>query len=222
MFKPIAENEARGYHDRFPIFERTNYLNSCSLGPLSRQSRAALDEYADDWSELGARAWSVRWLPKVERIQDLFAQAIGAHPSNVAIHHSISSALTSIASAIDYSARPKVVVAEIDFPTIAYQWLVRRDVEVVFARSPDGIAIPLEEYERLIDERTAAVATSHVFYATGAVQDVAAIVGFAHAKGAAAVIDGYHAVGVLPVDVAALGADFYLGGTLKWICGGPG
>jgi kynureninase len=222
MSPMIDEAEAHGYRAAFPIFERTNYLNSCSLGPLSRQSRAALQEYADDWGELGAPAWWLRWLPKIERIQDLFAQAIGAAPANVTIHHSISSALTSIASSIDYSSRPKVIVSEIDFPTIAYQWLVRPEVEVVFARSPDGVTIPLEEYERLLDERTAAVATSHVFYATGAIQDVAGIVELAHAKGASAVIDGYHAVGVLPVDVTALGADFYVGGTLKWVCGGPG
>lgn len=115
-----------------------------------------------------------------------------------------------------------MVVAEIDFPTIAYQWLVRPDIEVVFARSQDGVTVPLEEYERLIDVRTAAVATSHVFYATGAIQDVGAIADIAHRRGAFAIVDGFHAVGVMPVDVEALGVDFYLGGTLKWLCGGPG
>jgi len=219
---PIDEAEAEGYRRRFPIFQHKRYLNSCSLGPISQASREALVQYADDWAEFGAPAWWLRWIPRMERVRELFALAINARPDNVTIHHSASSALSSIASAIDYSRRNKVVVAEIDFPTIAYQWLVKRNVEVVFARSSDGITIPLEEYDRLVDERTAAVATSHVFYATGARQDIAAITRTAHDRGAISIVDGYHTVGLLPVDVAAANVDFYVGGTLKWVCGGPG
>ena len=218
----IAESEALEYRQRFPIFERKNYLNSCSLGPLSRPSRAALEAYADDWTEFGAPAWWLRWIPKIDHMRSLFARAIGSGEDAVCLHHSVSSALSSVSSALDYSRRNKVVIAELDFPTIAYQWLVKPDVEVVFARSADGITIDLEEYERLIDDRTAAVATSHVFYATGAVQDIEAITRIAHRKGAVSIVDGYHAVGVLPIDVKAAGADFYVGGTLKWVCGGPG
>lgn len=218
----IDEAEATSYRSCFPIFERKNYLNSCSLGPLSRASRDAVNDYADDWSEFGAPAWWLRWLPKIEEIQALFARAVGAEASSVTIHASISSAISSVGSCLDYRRRNKVIVSEIDFPTIAYGWLAKPDVEVAFARSADGISIPLEEYERLIDERTAAVATSHVFYATGALQDVKAIADMAHERGAVAIIDGYHAVGVMPVDVRTLGADFYMGGALKWLCGGPG
>lgn len=222
ILNPIDEAEAQAYRDLFPIFENTRYLNSCSLGPLSRRSRQGLVDYADAWSEFGAPAWWLRWMPQIERIRELYARVISAERHSVTIQHSISSALGAVASAFDYESRPRVVIAEIDFPTIAYQWLARRDVEVVFARSADGVTIPLEEYERLIDERTALVATSHVFYATGAAQDVAAIGKMAHAHGAAMLVDGYHAVGATPVDVPSLGVDFYLGGTLKWLCGGPG
>lgn len=218
----IDESEAARYRQRFPIFDRKVYLNSCSLGPLSRDSRAGLEQYADDWSEFGAPAWWHRWIPRIDEIRGLFARVINAETSRVTIHHSVSSALSSIASAVDYSRRNKVVVSEIDFPTIAYQWLVKPEVEVVFARSADGVTIPLSEYERLIDDRTAAVATSHVFYATGALQDIRAITEIAHRKGALSIVDGYHSVGVLPVDVQAADVDFFVGGTLKWLCGGPG
>ena len=222
MQHPIDEVDAKEYRARFPIFEHKNYLNSCSLGPLSRESRMGLHQYAEDWTEFGAPAWWLRWIPKIDRVQTLFAQAINADLDQVTIHHSASSALASVSSALDYSVRNKVVVSEIDFPTIAYQWLVKPSVEVAFARSAGGITIPIEEYERLIDDRTAAVATSHVFYATGAVQDIRTIAELAHRNGALAIVDGYHAVGVLPVDVQAAGVDFYVGGTLKWVCGGPG
>ena len=219
---PIDETEAAAYRARFAIFDRKNYLNSCSLGPLSHASREALAQYADDWAEFGAPAWWLRWIPQIERVTELFARGINAPVDRLTIHHSASSALSSIASSIDYSTRTKIVVSEIDFPTIAYQWLVKPEVEVVFARSEDGITIQLSEYERLVDSRTAAIATSHVFYATGAVQDIRAITEIAHRKGALAIVDGYHTLGVMPVDVPGAGVDFFVGGTLKWVCGGPG
>lgn len=223
MNRPISIDEAEGYRAQFPIFEHKIYLNSCSLGPLSRSSRRALEEYAEAWTEFGAPAWWERWIPKIDQIKGVFATVIGCtDTSSLTIHHSVSSALSSVASAIDYSRRNRVVVSEIDFPTIAYQWLVKPNVEVVFARSHDGITVPLEEYERLIDDRTAAVATSHVFYATGAVQDIGSIARLAHQHGAMAIVDGYHSVGLMPVDVEAAEIDFYVGGTLKWVCGGPG
>jgi selenocysteine lyase/cysteine desulfurase len=218
----IDEAEALSYRSQFPIFDRKIYLNSCSLGPLCRTSRVALEEYATDWEEWGAPAWWERWIPKIEAIKELFAQTVAAPTESVTIHHSMSSALTSVASAFDYSGRNRVVVSDLDFPTIAYQWLAKPGVEVVFAKSYDGVTVPLEEYERLIDERTILVATSHVFYATGAIQDIQSIASLAHSKGASIVVDGYHALGVFPVNASELGVDFYLGGTLKWLCGGPG
>jgi selenocysteine lyase/cysteine desulfurase len=164
------------------------------------------------------------WLPQLERAKERFAALIGAGVHEVTISHSISSALTSIASTFDYRARPKVVCAELDFPTIPYQWLVKqRDgVEVKFARSPDGIRIPIQAYEQLVDDRTALIATSHVFYATGAAQPISELAELAHAHGARLVVDGYHSVGVFPVNVRELDIDFYVGGVLKWLLGGPG
>jgi len=218
----IDEAEAHSYRSQFPIFDHKIYLNSCSLGPLCRSSRRALEEYANDWEEWGAPAWWERWIPKIDAIKELFARTVETSGDSVTIHHSMSSALTTVASAFDYSRRNRVVVSELDFPTIAYQWLAKPGVEVVFARSYDGVTVPLEEYERLVDERTALVAASHAFYATGAIQDIHSIASLAHAKGASIVVDGYHALGVFPVNAAELGVDFYLGGTLKWLCGGPG
>jgi selenocysteine lyase/cysteine desulfurase len=129
-----------------------------------------------------------------------------------------------VASALDYSRRPRVVVTSLDFPTIGYQWMAkaRNGVEVVVLESPDGVGVPLEMYERAVDRRTALVATSHVFFTSGAIQDAAAIAAIAHGAGALCLMDGYQAAGQLPVDVRALDADFYLGGGLKWLLGGTG
>lgn len=224
VMRSISDADAARYRAEFPIFEHTTYLNSCSLGPLSRRSTAALQAYADAWSAYGAPAWWEEWLPKIAVAKARFAQLIGAGTHEVTVSHSISSALSSIASAFDYSARSRVVCADLDFPTIPYQWLAkeREGVEVVFAGSADRIGVPLNEYERLVDADTALIATSHVFYTTGAIQPIRRMADLAHARGAKLLIDGYHSVGALPVDVKALDVDIYVGGVLKWLLGGPG
>lgn len=220
----LTEEDARRHRTQLPIFDHTVYLNSCSLGPPSRRVIGALEEYANDWSTFGAPAWWERWLPTIEAARERFAQLIGAGTHEVTVSHSISSALSSIASTVDYQARPAVVCADIDFPTIPYQWLAKRSegLSVRFARSPDRIALPVDAFRAHVDTDVALIATSHVFYASGAVQPVRDLADLAHRRGALIVIDGYHAVGALPVDVKALDVDFYVGGTLKWLLGGPG
>jgi selenocysteine lyase/cysteine desulfurase len=222
--QPITEAEAARFRAEFPIFEHTTYLNSCSLGPPSRRVIAAIERYGGDWSDLGAPAWWLKWMPQLQAAKERFARLIGAGPHEVTIHHSISSALSSIASAFDYSERANVVCADLDFPTIPYQWLAksRAGVGVRYARSDDRISVPLNAYARVIDSSVATVATSHVFYATGAIQPIRALADLAHSHGSKIVVDGYHAVGVCPVDVKSLDVDFYVGGTLKWLLGGPG
>lgn len=220
----IDEIEAAHYRKRFPIFEHTVYLNTCSLGPMSDSSIAALRQYSEDWAAYGAPAWWKVWLGKLDAAKERFARLIGAAPHEVTVSHSISSALASVGSTIDYGKRSTVICAELDFPTIAHQWLAkgRQGVQVGFARSDDRIHVPFEAYQALAGPDLAAVATSHVFYATGAIQPIRRLADLAHERGARIIVDGYHAVGAIPVNVKELDVDFYVGGTLKWLLGGPG
>lgn len=222
--RAIDEQEAARYRSEFPIFDHTVYLNSCSLGPMSRAAIAALEEYRDDWSNYGAPAWWKKWLGKVDDARSRFATLIGASPHEVTVSHSISSALASLASTFDYRHRSAVVCADLDFPTIPYQWLAKaRDgVQVRYARSDDRISTTVEAYERVMGDDVATIATSHAFYSTGFIQPIRQLADLAHAQGAKIIVDGYHSVGVLPVDVKALDVDFYVGGVLKWLLGGPG
>jgi selenocysteine lyase/cysteine desulfurase len=213
----------RDYRAEFPIFRRSVYLNSCSLGALSTRSRARVDQCLDLWDSHGAAAWYEIWWAALAELRSRYARWIGAPDGSVALHPSISSGLTSVAESLDYR-RPKVVVTSLDFPTVAYQWLARtgEGIEVTIVESPDGIGVPVEALARAVDERTALVATSHVFFTSGAIQDVRAVADLAHAKGALLLVDGYHAAGQLPVDVRALDVDFYCSGGLKWLLGGTG
>ena len=220
----ISDEQAVAYRAQFPIFDHTIYLNSCSLGPLSRDALDALAAYQEAWSRFGAPAWWKHWLNKIEEAREGFARLVHAEPDEVTVSHSVSSALASVASTFDYGERDEVVCSDLEFPTIPYQWLAkqRQGVNVRFARSDDKIRIPLEKYDQLIGRRTAVVATSHTFYSTGYIQPIRSLADLAHERGAAIVVDGYHAVGVHPVDVKALDVDVYIGGTLKWLLGGPG
>jgi kynureninase len=221
---PVSAPPRRQVRDEFPIFRHAIYLNSCSLGALSTRSRARVGEYLDLWERRGASAWYDVWWAALGELRERYARGVGAAAADVALHPNISSTLTAVAEALDYRARPKVVVTSLDFPTIAYQWLAKagEGVEVEVVESPDGVEVPLERIERAIDGRTALVATSHVFFASGAIQDVGAVAEIAHRKGALLLVDGYQAAGQLPVDVRRLDADFYCAGGLKWLLGGSG
>ena len=211
------------WRDEFPTLDRSVYLNTCSLGALSRTSRRYLADFQDEWEVRGAAAWYDTWWQRLADLRLAYAGLIGANAGTVALHPSISTATAVLASTIDYRQRPRVVTTSLDFPTVSYQWLARQpEVEVVVVESPDGVGVPVEAIAAQVDERTALVATSHVWFTTGVRQDIAAIAAVAHRQGARCYVDGYQAAGQIPVDVRAAGVDFYSGGGLKWLLGGPG
>ncbi|MGD8278341.1 MAG: aminotransferase class V-fold PLP-dependent enzyme [Gemmatimonadota bacterium] len=206
----------------FPILERKVYLNSCSLGALSRRAMARVDQFHEDWNTWGAAAWYEIWMARLSETRAAVGRLINASPDEIALTASVSVALTAIASAVDYRRRPRVVVAELDFPTLAYQWMVRPDVEVVRVPSDDRATIDPNRFAKAVDERTAVLATSHVFFTTGAIQDLAKLARIAHDNGALFVVDAYQSAGQVPIDVKAADADLLITGPLKWLLGGPG
>lgn len=219
-----AHPELEAYRAEFPIFEQALYLNSCSLGPLSRRARASVERMLDLWNGYGASAWYGPWFAALDELRAAYGRVVGAGPGEIALAPSISSAISVVASALDHRERNKVVIADLDFPTVGYQWAGkgRLGVEAVFLRSPDRVRVPLEAFEAAVDERTALVATSHVNFTSGYIQDIRALAEIAHAKGALLLIDAYQGVGQVPVDVKAADVDFLLAGGLKWLLGGSG
>jgi kynureninase len=220
----LLHPELEAYRAEFPILQRKTYLNSCSLGALSQRSIDALHRFTENWNEYGAHAWYKLWLGEIAAVKEKFARVIGAKPNEVAIAPSVSAAVSEITSALDFGKRNHVVMADMDFPTLAYQWLVKQrlGVEVDFVESPDRIHVPPELLIEKIDERTAMVATSRVFFTSGYIQDVQAVAEVAHRRGAYVLIDDYQGTGQIPIDVHALDIDFLVTGTLKWLMGGPG
>lgn len=206
----------------FPILSRRTYLNSCSLGALSHRSEAYLAEFQEHWHDMGASAWYEHWLGRIEDLRGKVADFWGSKPGEVALLPSTSAALSVISESVEPGARNRIVCTELDFPTLAYQWAVKPEVELVVLDSPDGIRVDPEQFATAVDERTLFVATSHVFFTTGYVQDIAALADIAHGAGAYCLIDGYQGAGQVPLSLKDTGVDFYTAGPLKWLCGGPG
>src|SRR5947207_3441381 len=215
------------YRREFPILERTTYLVSNSLGAMPRTVADRLAEYVDDWANLGVRAWSQGWWEMPVRVGDEIAPLIGANDGEIVMLPNVTMAQASVLSALDYPAsRNRIVMTALDFPSVSYVYhslATRLGAEIVVVpAAADGLSVDTEQLLAAIDSRTRLVAISHVLFRSAYVVDVDAVCRRAHDVGALVSLDSFHAVGVIPVDVHAIGCDFLTGGVLKWLCGGPG
>lgn len=214
------------YRAEFPILERCCYLVSNSLGAMPRGVPERLAEYVDAWAERGVRAWADGWWEMPLKVGDEIAPLLGAGAGEVAMVPTVTLAQVSVLTALDYApARDAVVMTALDFPSVRYaigQLAPRLGARVVVVPSDDGVTVDVDRLCAAIDERTRLVAISHVLFRSASILDVQRICAHAHAMGAVVSLDSYHAVGVIPVDVRAIGCDFLSGGVLKWLCGGPG
>jgi kynureninase len=215
------------FRDEFPILARSTYLVSNSLGAMPRAVPERLAEYARSWGERGVRAWAEGWWELPITVGDVVAPLMGAPAGTVAMVPTVTMAHAEVVSALEYTGgRDEIVMTALDFPSVRYAveaMAQRMGARVtVVEGTGDGLAVDVEALCAAITERTRLVAVSHVLFRSAYVLDAERIVRHAHAMGALVMLDAYHAVGVLPLDVAGLGVDFYAGGVLKWLCGGPG
>src|SRR5213082_1201806 len=205
------------YRDRFPILEHTTYLINHSLGAMSAAAEERLLDYARTWKERGIRACGEGWWELPLTVGDQIGRIIGAPPGSTVMHQNVAIAEAIVVSCfrpVD-PGRNRVVYEEGNFPSVRYLYQAQPELDVVVV--PDDEAI-LES----IDERTLLVPITHVLFKTAEIQDVQAIVRRAHEVGAHVVLDAYQSAGIVPLDVAALNVDFAVGGSVKWLCGGPG
>ena len=214
------------WRDEFPILARSIYLISNSLGAMPRAVYDNLRAYADDWATLGVRAWGAKWWDLKGAVGDKIAPLMGAPAGTVLVHENASIANSILFGALDWSdtRRDKVVVCDMDFPSDVYalQANLPPHVRVEWVRTRDNITIPTDDLLNAIDENTRLVSLSHVLFRSAYIMPAREIVEKAHRVGAEVVFNGYHSVGIIPLDVTALEVDYYIGGTLKWLCGGPG
>ncbi|HWZ32320.1 MAG TPA: aminotransferase class V-fold PLP-dependent enzyme [Bryobacteraceae bacterium] len=206
----------------FPILERTVYMISHSLGAMPRRTRDRLKQYADEWDTRGIRAWEEGWWEMPVTVGDLIGKIIGAGSGEVVMQQNVSICQAIVLSCFDWGQkRNKIVTEEMNFPSNLYVYQ-QTGARLVTVPCPDRMTVPLDRMLEAIDEETALVSVSHVLFRSSFIQDLAAITKRAHEVGAKIVADLYQSAGTVPVNVRELGVDFATGGSVKWLCGGPG
>ena len=218
--------ELLDYRKEFPILETSLYLISHSLGAMPARTRERLLEFADVWATRGIRAWNEGWWEMPVTVGNKVAKIIGAPPGSVVMHQNVSVCQSIILSCFDLGGkRNKIVYEALNFPSVMYVYEAHAraaGARIVEIDSDDGIRIDTERMIDAIDDETLLVPISHVIFKSAYIQDVKAITEKAHRVGAHVVLDAYQSAGTLPVDVTKLGVDFATGGSVKWLCGGPG
>jgi len=205
------------FRAEFPTLEHTTYLISHSLAPMPRRAEQRLAEYARTWRERGIRAWAEGWWEMPVTVGDQVGRIIGSPPGSTVMHQNVAIAEAVVLSCFlpaDRS-RNRIVYEQGNFPSVRYLYQAQVDLEVVVCEDDAAIV-------EAIDERTLLVPISHVLFRTGEIQDVAPIIRRAHDAGAHVILDCYQSAGIVPLDVTALDVDFAVGGSVKWLCGGPG
>jgi selenocysteine lyase/cysteine desulfurase len=212
----INHFDAEAVRSRFPVFKKKIFLNSCSQGALSDVVESSLREHIRLWHEQGS-PWDC-WVEQYEAARTAFARFIGAAPDEIAVITSASAGINSVASALDFSQRRKVVMGEFEFPTMGQIWLAqeRRGAEVQFLAADRGKISP-EAYASSIDDQTLIVPVTQVCFSNGFRSEIGSIVQDAHEHGALVMIDGYQDCGTRPINVKQLDVDFYVTGALKYL-----
>ena len=219
--------ELLSYREQFPILSQSVYLINHSLGAMPMAARTRMLEYADTWATRGVRAWGEGWWEMPITVGNKIASIIGAQSGSVTMHQNVSIAQAIIISCFDLhrSKRKKNVYEALNFPSVMHvydAYAKEAGTEIVRVASEDGITIDTQKMIDAIDEQTLLVPISHVLFRSAYLQDVKPIIEKAHAVGAMVVLDAYQSAGTVPMNVKELDVDFATGGSVKWLCGGPG
>ena len=213
------------WRSEFPILDTCTYLVSHSLGAMPSRARDYLRRYADEWAARGVRAWHEGWWEIGRTTGDLLAPILGVTPGTISMHQNVTVAQAIIASCFRYDGtRRRIVMTDLEFPSSHYlfEGFRRYGAQVVYVPSPDPIGIDLSGLLDAIDERTVLVPLSLVLFKSARITDIRAVIEKAHRVGAHVIVDAYQAAGTVPMQLGAWEADFAVGGSVKWLCGGPG
>jgi kynureninase len=209
----------------FPIVETCTYLVSHSLGAMPRRTATYLQQFADEWSTRGVRAWHEGWWEIGRTTGDILAPILGVPKGTISMHQNVTVAMAVIASCHRFDGpRRKIVMTDLEFPSNSYlfEGFRRYGADIVHVTSDDAMRTNLDRLLDAIDERTVLVPLSYVLFKSAYIQKVDAVIEKAHRVGARVILDLYQAAGTVPLNVEGSKADFAVGGSVKWLCGGPG
>lgn len=219
-----AADPLLAWRDEFPILpKKRGYLINNSLGAMPKRTEGHLRAFTEIWAEEGVLAWH-DWMPRVVETGDLVGRLIGAPKGAVVMHQNVATCTQMVLSCMQPdSGRNRIVCTDLNFPSVPYNFhsLGSQGLEVISVPG-SGPTVDVQRVVDAIDERTLLVSLDLVLFRSGALLDVKPAIEKAHRVGALVVVDGYQASGAVPIDVVAMDCDFFMGGSVKWLCGGPG
>lgn len=221
----VSMDELLEWRKEFPILAKTVYMVSHSLGAMPQRVYERVREFADMWATRGVRAWDEGWWQMPVTVGAVLAPIIGAKPGEVVMHQNVSVCTALVLSCFDFRGRRnKIVYTDMEFPSVMYvcEAFSAYGARTEVVSSDDGIALPMEKLLAAIDEQTQIVVLSHVFFKSAFIVDPRPVIERAHAVGAKVLLDVYQSAGTIPLNVRELNVDFATGGSVKWLCGGPG
>jgi kynureninase len=221
----LSADALAAWRKEFPTVEDCTYLVSHSLGAMPRRTAANLQDFADTWARRGVRAWHEGWWELGRTTGDLLAPVLGVEAGTISMHQNVTVAMGIIASCFKYDGpRRRIVLTELEFPTNMYlfEGFRRYGADIVYVEPRDSITNDIQRLVDTIDERTVLVPLSYVLFRSSSIQDIQPVIEKAHRVGAYVVLDVYQAAGTIPLSLKALDTDFAVGGSVKWLCGGPG
>jgi kynureninase len=216
-------DELLAYRDRFPTLRRGPYFAAHTLGPMPDTVPAALTRFAQEWADQGVVAW-YGWLEQLREVAAMLEGLFNAPAGSVVLGPNVSLLAGQVLSCLDWSGpRGRLVTTDLEFPTCDYLYRAQETVGAKVDAVPSrNLTVDTDRLLEAIDEHTALVAVTHVTFRSSALLDAAAVAARAHQVGALVLLDAYQSAGTVPLDVRALDADFVVGGSVKWLLGGPG
>ncbi|MEM3622667.1 MAG: aminotransferase class V-fold PLP-dependent enzyme [Candidatus Bathyarchaeia archaeon] len=201
----------------FPVTKHKVFLNHAAQSPLPKSVADAVRKYVDDFSNFGDT--SIEWN---DGGKPLFAKLIGAKKEEIAFIENTSMGMNIAASVLHYPPGSKIVTTDLEYPSVVYPWLRKSlGVKVHYVKNVDG-KILLNDMEKAVDDKTVAVAVSHVEYVNGFRNDLRALSEIAHKHGAYLIVDAIQSAGAIPIDVKKDDVDFLATACYKWLLSPPG
>ena len=203
--------------EQFPITKNKVFLNHAAQSPFPKPVADAVRKSADDFSNFGVI--SIEWNGGGK---PFFAKLINAKTEEIALVENTSMGLNIVANMLDYPHDAKIVTTDLEYPSVVYPWLRKKlNVKVHYVKNRDG-KILLEDFEKAVDDKTVAVAASHVEYVNGFRNDLKVIGEITHDHGAYLIVDAIQAAGALQIDVKRDDVDFLATACYKWLLSPPG
>ncbi|MDI6805284.1 MAG: aminotransferase class V-fold PLP-dependent enzyme [Candidatus Bathyarchaeia archaeon] len=201
----------------FPVTKNKVFLNHAAQSPLPKPVADAVCKYAEDFSNFGDT--SIEWN---DGGKPLFARLIGAKPEEIAFIENTSVGINIAANMLHYPPSSKIVTTDLEYPSVVYPWLRKKlGVKVHYVKNVNG-KILLEDVKKVVDDRTVAVAVSHVEYVNGFRNDLRALGEIAHQHQAYLIVDAIQSAGAIPIDVKRDNVDFLATACYKWLLSPPG